>query len=455
MTSQEVCERFKVKIKTLTPVHIASGSFLIENRDYYLDKKVIRRIHYPALIAGIPEESLVSVLQQIKTDGVRSLLPKPRKKVEKPKIEEDWKLVLRQKAGITPPPQQVEEKYEPEEMGDLLEEVELYNTPGREDIGSKIQAMAIACTLKTFFPGSSLKGAIRTALYVDSILKQPDLLNRLRFTWTSNPIDADYPLDREMSGVDRNHPGQDIFRHLSVRDSNYLPLSNTLDFFDLRIMNIGGEEGQSNKFVWKKGNKRNVPSYRDADSLYWEMLRPGTEFSTEIIIDQQQKRLATSAMEMEDTVLDITQEKLMRSLNVFARLIAEREIEYAEKYQIPYLRDFYQDLLQKCQEPEAGERVAYLPAGSGLPWHAKTVGKLLETSSLDKIRRHFYRYMGKFMLPNGSSFHGMRLRRGQLGGKQIRPEKLKVVEPFPKTRHFIFIEGRPVCPPGWISLELQ
>lgn len=450
----ELYQSFKIKIKPLTPVHIASGTFLIENRDFYVDKMMIHRVYYPNLIANISEEKLAQTLQQIKNEGIRGLQPKPRKKAEKPKIEEDWKQALRQKMGMNAAVEEVEEEAEPLELGSLLDDVELYQIPvnfAREDVGGKVQAMAVDSTLHSFLPGSTVKGAIRTALYVDSLVKDPGQLDRLRFTWTTNPTEADYPLDRELAALDRNNMSKDIFRQLMVRDSSYVPIGQNLDFFQLRIMNIvGDEEGEPNRLAWKKGSKRNVPSYREADPIYWEMIKPGTEFRSEIIFDKQPKSTG------EETGLEIDMENVIRAVNAFTMQIARHEMAYAQQYQIPYLRDFYQDLLKKCEEAQANGTTAYLPIGSGLPWHAKTVGDLLESSSLDKIRRHFYRYMGKFVdLVRKTTFHGMRLRRGQLSGKQIRPDKLKAVDPFPKTRHYIFIEGEPAYPPGWVCMELQ
>lgn len=456
MKSQEAFEKVVFKIIPITPVHIAGGSFLLENRDYFVDKREIHRIYYPSLIDNIPEENINQALQMIKNEGIRSLLPRPRKKVEKNKVEEDWKQVLRQRVGLPVPIEEKEEEPEhPEEMANWLEHVELYKCPLRDEIGSKIQAMALDSSRRSYFPGSSIKGAIRTALYVDNILREPARLNRLRFTWTNNPIEADYPLDRDMSGLELQDFGKDIFRQLWVRDSSYRLPADSLDVFQVRIMNIAAEEGEPQKLVWKKSGKKNVSSYRDADSLCWEMVKPQVEFKTEIVIDQELRHLL-GASDTREAALDIRRESLTRSLNIFSKLVAEHELSFAEKFQIPYLRDFYQDLHRKCEEALLDGTVAYMPIGSGLPWHAKTVGKLLENAGLERIRRHFYRYMGKFIyLPLKTSFHGMRLRRGQLGGKPIHPEKLKSVEPFPKTRHYVFVDGQPAYPPGWICLQLQ
>lgn len=458
MKQRELYEKLVLKIKTVTPVHIASGSFLIENRDYYLGDRAVRRIHYPSLVNSISEENLEQTLQQIRAEGIRSLLPKPPKKPKRAKIEEDWKQVLRTKVGLTAPEPSLEEEPVADNQRSLLDEAEIYQQPatfGKSHIGNKVQEMALDSFLRSFFPGSTLKGAIRTAFYIDTILQEPQRLDRLRFTWTSNPVEADYPLDREMSGLDRYAMGKDIFRQLCVRDSNYLAPVDSLQIFQIKIMNVISNDG--NRIMWKKGATHNVSGFEDADPVYWEMLKPETEFTTEIIVDYAlQKLMEAQSCKMEKPALQLKSGNIISALNSFGQRIAEQELQYAQLYKIDYLQTFYNDLQQKCAQAQQNGRQAYFPVGSGVPWHAKTVGSLLESSSLDTIRRHFYRYMGKFVhVTCKASFHGMRLRRGQCPkcGKQIRSDKLVCVSPFPKTRHLIFLDGKPALPPGWICIE--
>lgn len=466
MKSQEFFEKVVWKIKTLTPVHISSGGFLQENVDYFMEGRALRRFHYPSLVAEIPEEKLESTLQRIKKDGMRSLLPRPVKKAKKPQVEEDWKQILRASIGL-PSAQENQIKEEPqepvEETVSILDKAELYKYEidfGNEGIGSRLQEMALDYYLHSFFPGSTLKGAIRTAFYVDTILKEPNRLNRLRFTWTSNPIEADYPLDREMTGAPLDKAGADIFRQLIVRDSNALPTSQSLGIFQLKILNIGYmEDNPEAVVIWKKGGRGNVATYEEADSLYWEMLRPDIEFETEVVIDRNLNSILRLFMPMlEKPAFDIQSENILQCLNNLGKHIIAQELKYAETYKIPYLIDFYQNLQKNCEAAAQSGKMAYFPIGYGVPWHSKTVGSLLDTSSLDAIRRYFYRYMGKFVhVPCRTSFHGLAIKRGQCPkcGKQLRPDKLECVEPFPKTRHMVFSSGKPCVPPGWICVSTE
>jgi CRISPR/Cas system CSM-associated protein Csm5 (group 7 of RAMP superfamily) len=211
--------------------------------------------------------------------------------------------------------------------------------------------------------------------------------------------------------------------------------------------------------VWKKGNKANTTLLEEADSLYWEMIRPDTEFATEVLIDSAlYSTMAQCIPNFEKAAFEINKESILRCLNSFGRKVAEQELLYATTYKIPYLQAFYQNLQKQCEEAAQEGKKAYIPVGSGIAWHGKTIGNLLDSSSLDTIRRHFYRYMGKFVhLPCKASFHGMRLRRGLCPkcGKQIRPEKLSCIDPFPKTRHVVFSAGQPALPPGWVCVEIE
>lgn len=465
MKLQESYQKMAVKIKAVTPVHIASGCCLVENRDYYVDGQTIHRLHYPSLLHEIPEDNLDRTLHQIKSDGLKSLLPKPAKKVKKTQVEEDWKQALRAfeankgaKEVAVDQTTAREEKDEEISLPGLLDKARVYQVEtdfGDEDVGNKIHEMSLDNCLRSFFPGSTLKGAIRTALYLDTLVREPQRLNRLRFTWTSNPLEADYPLEREMTGTGMHETGQDVFRQLTVRDSACLAASQALNVYQIKILNIVTLEDNSQTLAWKKGAKNNVPSHTEADSLFWEMIRPDTEFVSELVFDQA---MAETIARAGKSSFRIDAGNLMLSLNNFGKRIAEQELAYARAYKIDYLTGFYSELLQKCEAAAADGKLAYVPLGSGVAWHGKTIGSLLDASSLDTIRRHFYRYMGKFVhLTCKASFHGMRLRRGLCPkcNKQIRPEKLACIDPFPKTRHVVFTEGRPALPPGWVCLQTE
>jgi CRISPR/Cas system CSM-associated protein Csm5 (group 7 of RAMP superfamily) len=466
MKLQESYQKMAVKIKTLTPVHIATGCCLVENRDYYVDGQTIHRLHYPSLLQEIPEDSLDHSLHQIKNEGIKSLLPKPAKKIKKQQVEEDWKQALRAlevNSGDKETAQAVaigkEEKDVEIAMPDVLNKARLYQWEsnfGAEDVGGKIHEMALNNYLRSFFPGSTLKGAIRTALYLDTLSRSTQRLNRLRFTWTSNPLEADYPLQREMTGIGMRETGKDIFRQLTVRDSACRAAAETLGVFQLKILNIVTQEDNSQTLAWKKGAKNNVSSFTEGDSLFWEMIRPEAEFMSELILDKALAEMIAGLSSVEKAAFQIDVANILRSLNNFGKRIAAQELTYARAYKIDYLADFYDGLVKQCDVAMQDGKVAYVPLGSGVPWHGKTIGSLLESSSLDTIRRHFYRYMGKFVhLTCKASFHGMRLRRGQCPkcNKQIRPEKLSCIEPFPKTRHVVFVAGKPALPPGWVCIE--
>lgn len=450
-------------ITTMTPLHITSGNTLLEEKDFYVDGNTLHRIDYPHLLSNMKETDLEQSIAEMKQSGLRSLLPKPIVKKEKkaPRVEEDWKQVLRAKVGLL-----TQQQLEPEEeatveenKAPLLQQAQVYDSPlefSRAEMNGKIEEMALGHSGRSFLPGSSLKGAIRTALYFATLQKHPSRLGRLRFTWTEDPMQADYPLTREMTGAERHDSGRDIFRQLSVLDTNTVSPQGSLAVYQLKILNIGLVEDKP-CILWKKGPKRNVFHYHEAESLCWEMIAPQIQFQTEIQIDTALKNfMALSCPEREKPAFALAIGHIMIALKDFGHFIVQRELAFAQQYDIPFLAEFYQDLLQKCEGAKAGKE-AYIPLGAGVTWQGKTVGGLLDPSGLDTIRKHFYRTMGKFIhQPCEAIFHGLRLRKGLCPrcAKSIRADKLTCIEPFPKTRHIVFRNGQPLLPPGWVYVSL-
>ena len=435
-------------IRTLTPVHIR-GNTLIKDMDFYLDKGNLHRINYLAFLQSIPKGLLGKSIREIKQKGLRSLLPRPIKK-EKPSQVEAWKVTLREKAGLSLPgetePDQNAEQHFGSELFPLLQQAELYD----HDMGSerenglqKIYGNALDSYWRTYLPGSTLKGAIRTAFYMHALLKDPSCLARLRFTWSKDPLQADYPLNLEMNGldIDSENFGRDIFSQLTVRDSGYLSHIDSLGVFPVKIMNIVQHEDR--EFIaWKSNDQQNIRFADRVRPFYWEMIRPGATFQTEIVFNSEPGQTSSSPLEL-------NLQNMMEALHTFSSQIITKELQYAEKYDISYLKEFYQDLKAKCEADQTN--IAYLPVGSGLPWHAKTIGGILDPASLKGIRCHFYRHMGKFRL-NGRDMKRERFRKFS---KKIKAKNLECVEPFPKTRHVVFQEGQPYSPPGWVQLELK
>ena len=60
---------------------------------------------------------------------------------------------------------------------------------------------------------------------------------------------------------------------------------------------------------------------------------------------------------------EFSPETLMMALSVFGKRVLEQEMAYAEKYHVHFLRNFYSELMTRCNDNR--EIRAYIPIGSG------------------------------------------------------------------------------------------
>ncbi|NUM35207.1 MAG: type III-A CRISPR-associated RAMP protein Csm5 [Candidatus Brocadiae bacterium] len=446
----------KLHLIPITPVHISNNTALQEGKDFYIDGMVLHRIDYPFLLSLIPDQDFDSSLSQIKSSGIQALLSKARQKEKKGKeIDQDWKQILKAKIEEIEKRENQKTQQNSKEKT-LLDHAEIYQCTldfGYQNLYNKIQEIALDSLGRSFISGSTLKGMMRTALYFSHLSQFPKALSRLRFTWTEDDKEADYPLFLEMTGMLQKNSHQDFFQQLRIQDSNLLPGSKSVKVYQIKLLNVCISQ-QEKQVFWKKGLNQNTPFHEEAESLCWEMIIPQTEFQTEIALDKALQKILSKQNQKPAFALEIP--TIMQSLKTFGISIAKKEWEFAQKYQISFLMDFYHDILEKAQKAIGGKE-AYIPIGSGVPWHGKTIGNLLDSSSLDSIRRHFYKSMGKFVHTLcQSAFHGQNLRKEACPscGKLLRPEKLFAITPYPKTRHIVFQDGKPCLPAGWIRIAI-
>lgn len=177
----------KIEIKTITPLHVGSGTELQGNTEYiyFPDEDCLAVIDPEKVLTTLGEENLdewVKVIQEGKP-----LLPLLKAQRPHLKASDVGSRFIRANKGFT--------------------------RPIREQIRTAGSGLPI-------LPGSSLKGAIRTALFARLVLNSPELAkdrhnlgneDRYRgFRW------SDQPLQKTVFGVDPNH---DIFRLLQVGDA--------------------------------------------------------------------------------------------------------------------------------------------------------------------------------------------------------------------------------------------
>ena len=258
-----------------------------------------------------------------------------------------------------------------------------------------------------YVPGSSLKGALRTAILWERIKNDSSLMNEARDKIESaieragprsSAAWAAQPLERLFLGKDPikgNHPNYDHLRALKVSDSDIIP-KEQLQCFDAAVRNL--RDGRMDTKM----------------TLCAEAFQPGTETQISIDIDPFLIRddIRSKLNLQVDDLKDL--EKIARS---YYSDYIKSEIDFFSEYDEPFLLDFYKKL-QSLNERKGG---MLLRAGWGSGWHGMTVARLFP-DLLDDIRDAF------------------RLGRAN-------------VAEFPKTRKLALMDDDPkykMQPFGWI-----
>jgi len=254
-----------------------------------------------------------------------------------------------------------------------------------------------------YLPGSSLKGALRTAIIDAALLARGRPIDVRRLGERDKY--AAQELERDVVGRGERPaqaPNYDLFRALHVADSepgerSWLSLSNVL--------------------VWPAGD-RGIP-------LDVETVQAGAVFRTTITIDEylfgeQAARLGFAP-----------KRNLIDNLAASCRAQAEARIAgeqafFAARGDAEAVGRFYANLAD--QLASCGETGFLLHLGWGAGWESKTVSRSLRSSPgavPDAVRRY-------------------RLDRGFGQGGE-----------FPATRHLVVDQRQPVSPLGWVRVEMQ
>jgi|GEM_PF-1093582 len=252
-----------------------------------------------------------------------------------------------------------------------------------------------------YLPGSSLKGAIRTALARTLIMERhiPIDVPALK----PSPRFADDPLLGDLLG---RNPNNDLLRALQIRDSGPTDRA-ALDLAQVMIYSLTGRPGQ----LRAKGN-----DFRFAV----ETVRPGTRFLSEIALDvfllsgqnARQLRFANDA---------IAQLRgWMAACAAHGQAIIDHELDFYRRHNLPILAMAYEQLAATATEATQ-QGGALLPIAWGGGWLGKTVGTVLDAPTTAAVRNQY------------------RL------GRREHPI-------FPKSRRLIEQNNQPTLPLGWVRL---
>lgn len=261
-----------------------------------------------------------------------------------------------------------------------------------------------------YIPGSSIKGAIRTAIMWYALKKNNELYSELEEYINKIWSGSEKKLNKKWAGskiekmVFGNDPNHDLMRALHISDTERMN-SHTLRIENVRILST-----------------RKVGYGYKGFNLIAETLKKGTTAHTTIKIDdfliKNKEELKFSEMIME-YLYDFEE-----ICNEYARDLIEYEMHFFKKYddgRLSRIIDFYNEIYNEL------ENGILLRLAWGTGWHGMTIGRLLEEDVLERLRKIY-----------------------NLGRRRNSPY---FVKPFPKTRKIVFENGMARYPMGWVKFE--
>lgn len=273
-----------------------------------------------------------------------------------------------------------------------------------------------------YIPGSSIKGAMRTAL-MWSFLNEGDNANVLfdeldHWMGERGRIDLkkiDDRISQEVFGEDAHN---DILRALRISDTG------TIDLEHLEVSEI--------KIV---GNPQEIP-------VYVENLKTGTEATFDLYLDED--LLNTEKKELDFKKYELREymnaSGICKACNAFSKKVVEEHLRYVwEQYDCESTIGMFETLRSEIER--CGDNEAVLHIGWGGGWYSTTIGLLVETypefkTSVEVGGRE--RHLGE-----GTLRHKFKL------GKN--PRTHRYASRFPKTRR-ITIKGEPL---GWVKIAVE
>lgn len=357
------------KITTLTPLHIGDGEEMKFNIDYVPSEK--------GIIDVIEQDDIIDLLITIPdiADKVRGL-------------EYDLRKIIKD-FGISVTP---------------IYRLKYHGT----SIPDTVRRFIKNAHQKPYIPGSSLKGAIRTAIWCSDYLDKSNLF----------PI-KDYDIfEKKVKKLSGKDPQHDFLRPLHISDSIPLEPDDVLHVEEIKIFNLM----HGNMPGWKDVKTRKTKNdHNESSGLFIEAIKEGVATYIEASLERfLGKEIIKKAGELPDSTISEGFPFIAQKINQHSRDLAQKELQYLKRF-LPVTSpvvNFYNALINKINSLSNGSFIIRIAWGGG--WRAMT-GNWLEGEVLQLVRR--VRHLG---------------RKGF---------------PFPKTRRLILKDGIPSIPPGWLKIE--
>ncbi len=366
---------YDVKATLLTPLHIGSGQDLLNEYDYAIHGGRTWRLNEDTLLAAQDVEDPALAAQLARTPPAQLLDP------------EDY------------------------DEGSRLFRYVIRGTPRSKGRGAQVNEQLKDAYDRPYLPGTSLKGALRTALAWVAWEQRGLKPNRTKLKRYRSFAAQNY--EHDLFGRNPNH---DLLRALHVSDSAPVDQGNLI-LVNARVLHRSG---------------------KPASPIEMEALKPDTVFALTLKVDSAlfshwagRDRLRGGELlhHLAEVVQQHTAQRIETELGWFKGVKGAKAIF-----------DFYRQL------PRSGlpSNTCLLQVGWGTGWDDKTLGSHLRADE-------------DFM-------EGI-LRPSRQGGYGIARGKRRRGDPFPKSRRVLVqvrrrrsdghIVERPVSPLGWILLEMK
>lgn len=369
---QKIATRYKVRLMTLSPIHVGSGA-----------------------------EGLMPAAGDVVADGNGQLVVVDLEKLAPPWLtEREFEDLIRGRREL----RDILRGMEPPRLGRMA----AYKLPEPEGRVKEIAQQAKTRIPRPYIPGSSVKGAIRTALawaiYRGESIRAEVNYVRDRGRYVEKA--ADDLLEAEIFRPAEDAATHDVMRALQIADSG------PAKAFGLCQVAV---------YTARGGGLEPKGSFR----LHVETIRANKELVASARLDQYLLASAEARVALQLDTRRAYLENFVAHANDFAEALIDHEIGFFKTYAAPDVLDFYRGLKETLGQIRGSGRVCLLFLGWGPGWTAKTIGTALDPGTVNKVRNSFDR-MGRRGFPV-----------------------------FPKSRRLVEENGAPSVPLGWLAAVFQ
>ncbi len=293
-------------ITGLSPVFIGSGE-KYSQLDYFSQENNIYILDFDQLLAKISLEVIDDLTNDIQQNFENNI----------------WKGDV----------QEFLSKYEINWEDSVARKYNLIGKIGRNEINQFIKTGE-----NIYIPGSSIKGAIRTALLFKILKDHPEKKNAVTGSVLHNFK------DRDIIRLIQTDGSNDLLRALQISDSN-INEDPLIKIVETRVYHLRDKESK-------------IP-------IYYEILDKGFSYRSSIKINSK----LVDANVLVSQYFDLTQGKIIGAVNAFSKEIIAYELQEFMEQKDPNLSEminFYQDLTSELEGLENNECILRLGQGSSV-----------------------------------------------------------------------------------------